>query len=85
MAFQRWKPAPIGRKAQLVGFIEPCLPSKVVQPPSGPAWVHEIKHDGYRLMVAPGLIWIKPFPGGRPKLRVGRRSQRIFFHFKGLL
>ena len=33
------------------GFIEPCLPSKVTRPPSGPLWVHEIKHDGYRLMV----------------------------------
>ena len=33
------------------GFIEPCLPSKVARPPSGPMWVHEIKHDGYRLMV----------------------------------
>ena len=33
------------------GFIEPCLPSKVTQPPTGPSWVHEIKHDGYRLMV----------------------------------
>jgi hypothetical protein len=30
------------------GFIEPCLPSKVDRPPSGPLWVH---HDGYRLMV----------------------------------
>ena len=28
------------------GFIEPCLPSKVARPPSGPLWVHEIKHDG---------------------------------------
>ena len=33
------------------GFIQPCLPSKVTRPPSGPLWVHEIKHDGYRLMV----------------------------------
>jgi bifunctional non-homologous end joining protein LigD len=33
------------------GFIEPCLPSKVARPPTGPLWVHEIKHDGYRLMV----------------------------------
>jgi bifunctional non-homologous end joining protein LigD len=33
------------------GFIEPCLPSKVARPPSGPSWVQEIKHDGYRLMV----------------------------------
>ncbi|MGY8677270.1 hypothetical protein Q2941_05560 [Bradyrhizobium sp. UFLA05-153] len=33
------------------GFIEPCLPSKVARPPSGADWLHEIKHDGYRLMV----------------------------------
>ena len=31
-------------------FIEPCLPSTADQPPSGPEWIHEIKHDGYRLM-----------------------------------
>jgi bifunctional non-homologous end joining protein LigD len=33
------------------GFIEPCRPSKVSAPPSGPEWVHEIKHDGFRLLV----------------------------------
>jgi bifunctional non-homologous end joining protein LigD len=33
------------------GFIEPCQPSKVARPPSGPLWVRKIKHDGYRLMV----------------------------------
>jgi ATP-dependent DNA ligase len=33
------------------GFIEPCLPSPADQPPSSPEWIHEIKHDGYRLMV----------------------------------
>jgi hypothetical protein len=32
------------------GFIEPCLPSPAERPPSGLDWVHEIKHDGYRLM-----------------------------------
>jgi bifunctional non-homologous end joining protein LigD len=32
------------------GFIEPCLPSPADKPPSGPNWIHEIKHDGYRLM-----------------------------------
>jgi hypothetical protein len=31
-------------------FIEPCLPSTAERPPSGPSWIHEIKHDGYRLM-----------------------------------
>src|SRR3954466_287479 len=33
------------------GFVEPCRPSKASVPPSGPEWVHEIKHDGFRLMV----------------------------------
>ena len=33
-----------------LGFIPPCLPSPSQKPPSGSAWVHEIKHDGYRLM-----------------------------------
>jgi hypothetical protein len=33
------------------GFIEPCLPSRADRPPSGPGWVHEIKHDGFRMMV----------------------------------
>lgn len=32
------------------GFIEPCIPSKAERVPSGPGWVHEIKHDGYRMM-----------------------------------
>jgi bifunctional non-homologous end joining protein LigD len=32
------------------GFIEPCLPSPADRPPAGPNWIHEIKHDGFRLM-----------------------------------
>jgi ATP-dependent DNA ligase len=32
------------------GFIEPCLPSPADRPPSGPNWIHEIKHDRFRLM-----------------------------------
>jgi len=28
----------------------PCLPRPAVEPPSGPGWVHEIKHDGFRIM-----------------------------------
>jgi ATP-dependent DNA ligase len=32
------------------GFIQPCLPSSAEHPPSSPGWIHEIKHDGFRLM-----------------------------------
>jgi ATP-dependent DNA ligase len=38
------------RKSRLVGFIEPCLPSPAKVPPSGPNWIHEIKHDGFRII-----------------------------------
>jgi ATP-dependent DNA ligase len=31
-------------------FIEPCLTSPADKPPSGSNWIHEIKHDGFRLM-----------------------------------
>jgi bifunctional non-homologous end joining protein LigD len=33
-----------------LGFIPPCLPTAAQKPPGGPGWVHEIKHDGYRLL-----------------------------------
>src|SRR5262249_20953417 len=33
-----------------LGTIEPCLPSLAKAPPSGPGWIHEIKHDGFRIM-----------------------------------
>jgi bifunctional non-homologous end joining protein LigD len=38
------------RAAPPSGFIEPCLPSPADHPPVEPNWVHEIKHDGFRLM-----------------------------------
>jgi bifunctional non-homologous end joining protein LigD len=36
--------------ARSSGFIEPCLPSLADRPPSGRDWIHEIKHDGFRLL-----------------------------------
>jgi bifunctional non-homologous end joining protein LigD len=32
------------------GFIAPCLPTKADTLPSGGLWVHEIKHDGFRII-----------------------------------
>jgi bifunctional non-homologous end joining protein LigD len=32
-------------------FIPPALPSPAERPPIGGEWIHEIKHDGYRMMV----------------------------------
>src|SRR6516165_1460321 len=33
------------------GFVIPAQPVVASRPPSGPDWAHEIKHDGYRLIV----------------------------------
>jgi len=30
--------------------LRPCLPTFAPFPPSGPDWLHEIKHDGYRML-----------------------------------
>lgn len=51
MAFQRRKPAAIGVKAPLPGFIEPALATSVEKVPSGSRWIHEVKFDGYRVQV----------------------------------
>jgi ATP-dependent DNA ligase len=31
-------------------FVAPCLPTKAAEPPSGGLWLHEIKHDGFRII-----------------------------------
>jgi ATP-dependent DNA ligase len=38
-----------GLRSGISSDVRPAVPSKRV--PTGPQWVHEIKHDGYRLIV----------------------------------
>ena len=38
------------RSRRAVGIIEPCLPSPAQKPPPGRDWIHEIKHDGFRIL-----------------------------------
>jgi bifunctional non-homologous end joining protein LigD len=40
-------------------LVEPCIPSPADKPPSGPDWVQEIKHDGYRLMARRDPVGIR--------------------------
>ena len=48
------------RPAGPAGFIEPCLLSPADKPPTGSNWIHEIKHDGYRLMARRDPVGIRP-------------------------
>ena len=61
------------KKGILPPFVPPSLCMQVARPPSGEGWIHEIKHDGYRiearldggkvkLLTRKGLDWTKRFP-----------------------
>ena len=61
------------RKAPMPDAIEPQLATLTKHPPTGDAWVHEIKHDGYRMLarIADGDVrmfsrsgkdWTRDFP-----------------------
>src|SRR6266567_4492891 len=56
------------------GFIAPCLPTKTEKLPSGSQWLHEIKHDGFRIIARKS--------GGRVRLysRPGNNFTRRFPH-----
>ena len=41
---------PPARPTLAVGFVWPCLPTSAPEPPSGERWLHEIKHDGFRVI-----------------------------------
>jgi ATP dependent DNA ligase domain len=41
---------PLFRSRLPITTIEPCLPSFAKAPPTGPDWIHEIKHDGFRIV-----------------------------------
>jgi bifunctional non-homologous end joining protein LigD len=60
------------RKKLLPAFQEPSLAAPCEKPPSGPKWIHEIKHNGYRmqaridgasvrLLTRKGLDWTERF------------------------
>jgi bifunctional non-homologous end joining protein LigD len=41
------------------GFIAPCLPIKTDKLPSGSDWLHEIKHDGFRVIARKNAAQVK--------------------------
>jgi hypothetical protein len=46
-----WRaPAPRWRRNPPVGFIRPCEPALTDRAPAGPGWLHEVKHDGFRIL-----------------------------------
>lgn len=70
----RWAtPVNPRRRIGPIGFIEPSIPTAAAKVPQGPMWVHEVKHDGYRVQVSKradrvrlftrrGYDWTKRYP-----------------------
>jgi bifunctional non-homologous end joining protein LigD len=46
--------SPHRRRRPPAGFIAPCLPIVSDEIPVGPAWIHELKWDGYRMIACHG-------------------------------
>jgi ATP-dependent DNA ligase len=38
------------RAEQPLPRFDPCLPRPALVPPAGPGWIHEIMHDGFRIL-----------------------------------
>ena len=68
----RWRGCACGLKQNHVSF-EFCLPTNAIKVPAGPEWLHEIKHDGFRIRVERdgdrvrlitrgGYDWTKRYP-----------------------
>jgi hypothetical protein len=45
-----WRGGRLYLAARVEYIIPPCLPTKAREPPRGDAWLHEIKHDGFRII-----------------------------------
>ena len=59
------------------GFVPPCLPTKAQQPPSGEAWLHEIKHDGFRVIARKDGHRVRDRARGRETLQQARLAQLL--------
>ena len=69
--------------ASKAAFIEPCLPTVSTKPPSGLGWIHEIKHDGYRLQARRDADGVHPitrngfdFTGRYPSIAAAVKALR---------
>ena len=77
------------------GFIKPCQPTLSDKAPSGPLRVHEIKHDGYRIIACKsgetvrlwsrnGRDWSKEFLAGTDAL-LALKPQDIVLHGEAMV
>ncbi len=77
-----WRTSPArSRRSPPAGFVQPAQPTLVAKPPAGPEWIHEVKHDGYRLLARKDagrvVLWSRhgtDFTDKLPKIAAAVRS-----------
>jgi ATP-dependent DNA ligase len=45
-----WRSSSRSWRSLPAGFVRPCNPTFILHPPAGAGWLHEVKHDGFRLL-----------------------------------
>jgi hypothetical protein len=73
--------------SRIAGLIEPCLPTPAKAPPCGPDWLHEIKHDGFRILArrdAKGVRLITQRPRAPFPCDASHRQSRASKHGLGV-
>jgi bifunctional non-homologous end joining protein LigD len=46
-----WRASPaLWRRFPPPGFVRPCEPTLTDRPPAGAGWLHEVKHEGFRIL-----------------------------------
>jgi hypothetical protein len=50
--------------------LELCLPRLAKKPPAEPGWIHQIKHDGFRILAEHGRSRSAAGRGGAGKVRI---------------
>jgi ATP-dependent DNA ligase len=70
-------------RSRLNGFIEPCLPSPALELPARSGSIHEIKHDGFRLLARRDAGGVRLFTPVFDRLRYGRqqKTEAVLFAF----
>jgi ATP-dependent DNA ligase len=79
-----WRTPLRSRRTPSAGFIVPAQPILVSKPPSGPEWIHEVKHDGYRILARKEAdrvtVWTRhgtDFTAGLPRIADAVRTLPI--------
>jgi ATP-dependent DNA ligase len=66
----------------VISPFQPCLPTRASRVPAGADWLHEVKHDGYRLIVQRegdrvGLFTLRGFDWSDRLPRISEAARRL--------